>query len=308
MHMLWVWMLAAAVYGNEACRSCHPAQVEQHRATRHARSLRPITTTEFWKNLPDGPIAEARNGYQLHYQRTDEGVRVLAERGPERLTAAIEWAFGAGAQGVTPLLRRGDRFYEHRISFYPPAGRFDLTLGHSPGPSASAEAALGIGQPRETLRQCLGCHASIEENNRSERTTAVRTPGVDCSRCHDGAERHATMQSPVGNPRRLSPQAEVALCAACHRLTPPGRANDPLNIRFQPLRLLRSACYEKGGVRCSTCHPAHQDRAQKAAFYRSRCLNCHPQQARKGDCLPCHMPRSSPAPYLTFTDHWIRAR
>jgi hypothetical protein len=111
----------------------------------------------------------------------------------------------------------------------------------------------------------------------------------------------------VGNPGKLTAARQVTLCAACHRLEPPtGDWKDPLNIRFQPLRLAQSRCFQLGKLACLTCHAAHEDARRETAFYGEKCLACHEKPHRKDDCLPCHMPKSSPAPYLTFTDHFIR--
>ena len=266
-----------------------------HAATNHARSLRRMTTTEFARALPGAPIGEARGGFLLSYSPTGEVLNVSAQRGRESVNARIDWAFGAGDQGVTPVARIGSRWFEHRISYYTKADRFDLTLGHQPGISRSAEAAIGIEQNEATIRSCFGCHATA-----TAKLNEIR-PGVECVRCHPAGGDH------VVNPRKLSAKEQVGLCAECHRLTPPTRdPGDPLNVRFQPLRLTKSKCY-RAGLTCSTCHPAHENaRRQDNAFYSAKCVGCHTAPHRKEDCIPCHMPRSSPAPYLSFTDHYIR--
>lgn len=285
-----------------SCAPCHPKEATAHAATHHARSLRPAAETEFFRNLPGGPIGEARGGFLYSYERVGQGIRITAARGNQEAGAFSEWAFGAGDQGVTLVARAGTLPVEHRISYYPRAGRFDLTLGHVPGISRSPVDALGIVQPNETLRSCFGCHASI-----SDGPLTVIEPGVTCARCHPGSEEHARKQGKVANPGKMTAEQQVTLCATCHRLTSPGKDTDPLNIRFQPLRLVRSQCYQEGQLACGRCHEAHQNAVRKdAAFYRGRCLSCHPGQAKKGNCIECHMPKSSPAPYLTFTDHWIR--
>lgn len=299
VQMIWLWLLAAVALAGDNCQPCHPVHVDQHARTRHAQALRPAKATELYRLLAARPIGEARDGYLFYYEPAGDALRVRAERGAESADGLIEWIFGAGGQGMTPLVRAGARYLEHRISYYPQAARFDLTLGHLPGASPSARAALGIEQPPATLAACFACHATATGNE-------IVRPGVECERCHRGAAGHATAKGAVLNPRQLTPREEVELCASCHRLTPPGRADDPLNIRFQPLRLVRSRCFVSGGLRCSHCHAAHQDAVTDAAFYRQRCLQCHPASSAKGDCLPCHMPRQAATRYLAFTDHWIR--
>ena len=257
-----------------------------------------MVETEFTRSLPDGPIGEAQGGYLLTYSRAGGGLEVTAERGGDRVSGQIDWAIGAGDQGVTPLVSLGGRWLEHRLSYYTQPGRFDLTLGHKPGVSESARRAIGIAQPEATIRACLGCHATLGKG------TAVVKAGVDCERCHIGAGVHAV----GGAPPAKAAARQMETCAGCHRLTPPnGEWNDPLNIRFQPLRLAKSKCYLDGRLGCVSCHPAHENaRRSDAKFYEARCATCHATPHRPEGCLDCHMPKSRPAPYLTFTDHNIR--
>jgi len=284
-------MLAAAAHGAPQCADCHAKQAAAHAKSNHARTLRPVVETEFGRALPEGPIGEARGGFLLTYARRGGGLEVTAEKGNQRARAQIDWAIGAGDQGVTPLAFLDGHWLEHRISFYTKPGRFDLTLGHRPGASASASAAIGIAQPESTLRACLGCHSTLGAG-----VTVVKA-GVDCERCHGGP-----------HPSKVTPVKQMEICGTCHRLTPPGGdEKDPLNIRLQPLRLAKSKCFLTGHVACSTCHPAHENaRRADAAFYEVRCVECHAKPHRKDGCLECHMPKSTPAPYLTFTDHYIR--
>lgn len=294
---------AALVFANSECLPCHEKQVAAHAATNHARSLRPILETEFFGALPDRPLGEARGGFLLHYERAGETIRVTAERGSERLSGVIRWAFGAGDQGITPVVQVNRKYLEHRISYYARVKKFDLTLGHSPGISLSPLRALGVPQEPATIRQCFGCHStglaeSIEEF----------TPGVQCLRCHLDAGEHARTGIPLKSALWSTHKAVVGFCAQCHRLSPASEdATDPLNIRFQPYRLVMSACYRKGELSCLTCHDPHSNaRRGDPAFYNTRCVSCHASQKSKGDCVGCHMPRSAPHPYLAFTDHFIR--
>ena len=91
--------------------------------------------------------------------------------------------------------------------------------------------------------------------------------------------------------------------------------SDIANVRFQPLRLMKSRCFLKSNIACTTCHPAHRDAQRDAPdWYNGRCLGCHANQTahiareKSGNCIGCHMPKVSPAPALTFTDHFIRVK
>ncbi|MBI2685668.1 MAG: hypothetical protein HYX27_05075 [Acidobacteria bacterium] len=277
----------AAIHAQPPCANCHPREAERHAATNHANTLRRPATSAFARNLPDAPLGEARGGFLLTYRQTGDTLTIRAARGKAEAEGRIEWILGAGDQGETPLVNIAGRWLEHRISFYTKPQRYDLTLGHQPGISRSPEHALGIPQSESTIRQCLACHGE-------------RPPGLTCGNCHANTSNH---------PAQPTRKPALEQCAECHRLTPPGKADDPLNIRFQPLRLVKSACYTKGQITCTTCHPPHANALRaNPTFYREKCRQCHQSThaTEPRDCLPCHMPKSSPAPYLEFTDHHIR--
>lgn len=284
------------------CAGCHAEQAGRHGRSAHGNAIRPVEESLFFRNLPQGPIGEARNGYLLHYERAGDGLLVTAARGADAVSGRIRWVFGAGNLAETPIVELDGSWIEHRLSYYRAAAKFDLTLGHGPGASANARAALGIPQPEAVFRQCVGCHATAGKG-----TTAIASGGVACERCHPGASAHAEGGRPPVNPAKMEARASVALCAACHRLQPPsGNARDPLNIRFQPYRLVRSRCYRSGKLSCVRCHEGHGDAKRDVGHYRQVCISCHQQPHQSGDCIACHMPRSMPAPYLAFTDHFIR--
>ncbi len=89
-----------------------------------------------------------------------------------------------------------------------------------------------------------------------------------------------------------------------------------------------STCYSKsdGRVGCLSCHDAHSTPApaERADFYRQRCLSCHaetkagcrlPETQRllapeANSCVACHMPSlgTSDVPHTTQTDHRILRR
>jgi hypothetical protein len=108
------------------------------------------------------------------------------------------------------------------------------------------------------------------------------------------------------------------MCGECHRTEPPAGTSfdDPIVTRFQPVGLQMSACFQgsNGAINCLTCHDPHEDaRRGDDAFYNQRCLRCHGGQAVKrcsirpdNGCIGCHMPKVSPVPLVSFSDHWIR--
>ncbi|MBL8240932.1 MAG: cytochrome c3 family protein [Bryobacterales bacterium] len=189
---------------------------------------------------------------------------------------------------------------EHRISQYPEFGRLSLTPGHSPQPADSFDTAFGIVQSEVNAARCFGCHS-----------TTPAQPGVHCQRCHGEGVDHPKEPS-------IKRTKAVALCAECHRspnreyASPEPEIEDPASIRFAPVGLTASKCYtaSKGALSCVTCHDPHTD-AKPSMSYDARCESCHAKETRKScpretNCARCHMPRSSPIPLLTFTDHRIR--
>src|SRR4051794_39744758 len=145
---------------NEICAKCHPREASAHAVTHHARALQRAGQSLFAEKLPDVPIGEARGGYLLTYAINGDSLSVQARRGQDSAAGVIDWVFGAGQQGQTPLVRLGASFLEHRISYYPQAGRFDLTMGHRSGISESAADALGQGRSRGEVAKCMSCHAT----------------------------------------------------------------------------------------------------------------------------------------------------
>jgi predicted CXXCH cytochrome family protein len=88
--------------------------------------------------------------------------------------------------------------------------------------------------------------------------------------------------------------------------------------------LAQSACKRASGDKlwCGTCHDPHTapEPAEKAAYFRGKCLSCHQtqdcraaqlaRQANGDDCIACHMPRgpTSDIQHVVFTDHSIRRK
>ena len=303
--------LSAHAAETPACATCHPAETKLHERTHMAHAMEPVNASAFGQNLPEAPLSEGAGGYQLLYQRKPEGVAVFAERGTDRAAGLIQWVLGAGAQGETPLVRNAGHLLESRVSYFPALHQYGITIGQEAGASPNATAALGVNQPQHTLESCIGCHATAVNRN-FEPVIA----GVQCQRCHAGADDHAKGIGLPVNPGKLKPVNQVQLCGTCHRLKSPGDGKELDNVRFQPLRLSQSRCFTSGKLECTTCHVAHQDaRRNDPAFYNEKCQSCHASQSpqgfhadsrQHGDCIGCHMPYVQLHPALRFTDHYIR--
>lgn len=317
----------------ETCSECHGVISARQMQSRHSLALRPILGTPFASTLKQNPVTEAGGLVRYTYEPAETGLEVIAHRGEQSFHAVLEWAFGAGWLGRTAVGRIGSSYFEHRISYYTLLGRPSLTPGQSFETPATAKDALGAVQTPQDAFRCFNCHATgvIETNDGPDLGKAQ--PGVQCERCHGPGRTHGEaakagrprteIQKAIFNPGRLAARAMVEFCGQCHRAPKPGQVaaapelDDPISVRFQPYGLMASRCFKVSQkLSCLTCHDPHDNaRRSDEAFYTTKCLGCHREPVKAGalckrvqkqDCLPCHMQRALPAPYLTFTDHRIR--
>jgi hypothetical protein len=274
-----------------------------------AHAMLPAPDSEFAKNLPDRPVRETGDGYMFTYHPVEKGIEVTTFRGADNADGLIEWVLGAGAQGQTPLVRTSGAMFESRVSYFPQLHTYGITIGQHAGASANAQFALGRKQSSHDLQSCIGCHATA-----ITRDLQPVIPGIQCERCHLGADEHANGKGKAPlNPGKLDAPAQVRFCGNCHRVKAPVDDGQLENVRFQPLRLMKSRCFASGKLACTTCHVAHRDALRNAPdFYDQKCHACHDGRAfhadvrQKGDCIGCHMPYVQLHPALKFTDHFIR--
>jgi tetratricopeptide (TPR) repeat protein len=302
--------------GSQACAPCHRSQYDKQNQSRHAHSLRPILQTPLPALLAERPIAEP-SGVEYSYKLQPNGLQVIAASPGNSASALLQWAFGAGAQGFTPVGRLPLGFFEHRISWYTERGVPGVTFGHRT-PSATP---LGEIQPAATIYRCFNCHAT---NVKPGPNLSAMEPGVNCERCHGAGALHVQQRSArsIFNAGRFPARQSVAMCGECHRMPDPAQTSsrpeeqDPLSVRFAPIGLMASECFRSSGnLSCVTCHDPHDNAKRDDSFYTARCLSCHSAdqkaivacgRAAGQNCIPCHMERTRPVPELKFTDHRIR--
>ena len=317
---------AAEFTGAAACGECHSKQYQSQSASHHARALRPIHDTPLADLLTREPIRDG-TGAIFQYRRALGGVEVSITKDSLSAHMLLEWCFGAGSKGYTPVGRVGGKYVEHRVSWYRESARLGLTAGHPASAPLDLDSALGIPQSPQTISRCFGCHATGVESGPD--LTRMR-PGVTCERCHGPGGDHVARArggkapgNTIFNPHRLPTRAQVQVCSQCHRSpnaefqSAMPELDDPVSIRFAPVGFQASACFRKSKTfSCVTCHDPHADpRPAADPFYVSVCIQCHADSPRaassckravKADCVRCHMKTESPLPNLTFTDHRIR--
>jgi len=311
--------------GPAACAACHKTEYDKQTASRHAHSLQPI----------QGSIARAallRIGQSpdglLRYEA--DGNKILVREPGISEPVTIDWAFGAGAQGITPVGHLAGQYFEHRFSYYSAAEKLDVTFGHPPHVNTPL-AEIGMPQDNRTIFRCFNCHSTGVRLGSNGPDLAGMQPGVGCERCHGPGSTHlklarqgasaAPIAQAIVNPGRFVPKVQVQICGECHRLPTRDMGDEPelenpVTVRFAPIGLSVSRCFrESGKLSCLTCHDPHENASKESISYTNKCLSCHEndrkpvklcRRLQKENCLPCHMKNGALGPYLRFTDHRIR--
>lgn len=325
---------AATYVGDSACMRCHGAIAQAYSRTWKAHSLLPVTPN--LSRIEDFTQPAVYDPHSRFYYRTrweGDSLYLYEYRLQGRDTVylrreRLDFVVGSGHQTRSYLLWRNGFLYEAPLTWYVRPARWDLSPGYAEGRNSRFS--------REIQPACLACHASgwVAVPWTYHRYVQVGGP-LGCESCHGPGSAH--VQDPTDTTyywSRWSPQQQMDVCSRCHleglavEKRPgwqPGEALAAYWAIFLPERpelgrfgiashaerLLRSACYKKGGLTCTSCHHPHPTQAQPT--YEQRCLSCHargcgsPEHPSAG-CVSCHMPQgeTSDIPHTRFTDHFIR--
>jgi hypothetical protein len=307
-----------------SCASCHRDQAHSQPATDMARALLLPGANPVLAAHPK--LTFQRGDYSYEIETRDGASTYTVSDGKNRMSLPIRWPFGIQSQ--TWVFEYGGRFYESLVSYFAPINGLDITIGDRSIHPQTLLEAFGRELSDFETRSCFECHATrAVADGRLKLDSLI--PGVQCERCHPGAERHLQEIShgkAESIPRKLgalSPEETANFCGQCHRTwerVVRDRLRGEINVRFQPYRMANSKCYDGGDRRmsCTTCHDPHHDIVRGAASYDSKCLACH--SAAKGasasakscrvatsGCSNCHMPKVElPGGHMVFTDHQIR--
>jgi len=319
--------------GAQACAQCHEAKFLQQSQTGHANSLHRAAEHPLAPSFITSEPLRREPGYEFIFFRTSEGPRVRAAGKDDVMEMNLDWAFGAGEQGVTFVTRGNAQWYlEHAFSYFTGPGSFAHTPGHE-GPADSLPKAVGIlyeiADAGSGILQCFDCHSTGPVALGAGRVIHPLEPGVQCESCHGPGRLHIeAMRSGnlkrgldlIRNLGRLSAVELVEQCGACHRSTELGAPvdwEDPWNTRHAPVYLVQSRCFQRsaGRLSCLTCHDPHGElRRSEPAYYAEKCSRCHEgvrhpnegfAKTEAADCSGCHMPKVQPHPHLKFTNHWV---
>ncbi|WP_233903330.1 multiheme c-type cytochrome [Stieleria maiorica] len=319
--------------GRNVCRECHAENFALHAQHGHASTFHRVSETDLADTFGGRSFDAGESFGTYHYHADDQG-RLFVSM-PERFDQErfpLMYALGSGhnAQTLMTLTTSVDgqtEGIEHRVSCY--AGeRLGLTPGHANKTPRDALEYFGDSSRGQPLQRCIYCHTTSAKI--VDESIVDLVSNVNCEKCHGPGSEHVRAARESSTPPPYSvgrstwdAESELQLCGDCHRL--PRSVSEKqirdypqLLARFQPIGMVRSACYleSKRELRCTTCHNPHRsihtvDRSQ----HEQTCVNCHrhdsaghvvcPVSPETG-CVDCHMPAVELDQGLTFHDHWIR--
>ena len=335
----------APYIGAAACVDCHRDIAKNQFLTLHASTFHRGDDLKSL-SLPKQPLVEPLSPKISHtVEREDDGrIRYTTRLDGKVYSALVEYAFGSGDRGMT-LVGRDDHGItrELRYSYYPSVeAGWDITSGHPPMPSPGD--VLGDPMNNDGLRRCVFCHTTHPAAAIAREGAVAADQAIGCERCHGPGGNHVLAVKAdwsdfaIAQPKHVQGEGIVKLCGQCHSpraATPP--RDGPTSVRFQASTLTWSKCYKESDNRldCVTCHDPHKRVEKSAAYYESKCLDCHadaksrpagdspgtfrqtglpsdrkpvtcPVNARDG-CIKCHMPaQRTVIAHALFTDHFIR--
>lgn len=326
---------AGEFVGIETCARCHPREAADHAASGHSRTFARGIDSAAARRWDAKTFEDPERKYEYHYRFGPDGLSVTIPARFGDTSFPLDYAFGSGTHAVSfltlvPNRDGGTDGVEHRVSSFGRDGHLALTPGHrgeEPRQKIEEFGLVHLSASGE-LGRCVECHTTsgTVEGPRIENLIA----NVTCESCHGPGEAHVRRQERGGagsEPQQIAshwpaPQ-QLEMCGRCHRRTdwlskPPDR-HDYKIVRFQPVGLSQSRCYQKsdGRLSCTTCHDPHRPPASDTPHYDRKCLDCHvkdrksakscPHRRPEG-CVSCHMPPIEVHSGFVFSDHWIRVR
>jgi hypothetical protein len=336
--------------GSRACAECHPGEYALFTGSGHARTFRPASTHPVTQRLAGAAIRDPEQP-DVVWKFATEGQRFVIGREQagkiERIV--VDYALGSGHHATTyvtatdldPL-----KILEHRLTFFTEEAVLKITPGQAARGRKPGTMPHGRELAGHDALKCFRCHVTqLSARGGREFEPATMIPAVTCERCHGPGRTHVEaarkrpvagdLSMPLGLGEWTAPSL-LEFCGQCHRhpsRVAPDRLNpdDPALVRFQPIGLTQSRCFQGSGGRlsCVSCHDPHARSSSSPADYERVCQSCHQPDREASDraenpvpasvvagracpvsptpqCLSCHMPKVDSGQHVAFTDHWIR--
>jgi Doubled CXXCH motif (Paired_CXXCH_1) len=327
LFVLWIAGLAAqsqthssGYVGSKACFGCHTAISRAFAKTDMGRSMGPAADL-YASSLPDSatvPVGSSariirafhdQNGWYQSYSEPN----VFLEQ------YKLDYVVGAGASGLTFLIRRENYLFQAPLSFYSKTGKWDFSPGYE---------GADIGFTRVVPEACITCHAgrvrAVANRNGEYLDPPFEELSIGCENCHGPGQRHVDTlgkgSASIVNPAKLQPRLAEEACMACHqrgdtRILQPGKRYDdfrpgqwllktlaifkipaqagqqtPSDLLEHDDAMKASRCFRasNGRLSCLTCHDPHaQPRGEETvAYFRNKCFTCHTDAS-------CRLPRAA---------------
>src|SRR5579864_4988984 len=326
--------------GNEACASCHAEIYASYIKTVMARASGAADG-----GLITGELRHKPSGVVYRVYREDGRAWMSYERQKEkdfRGQRELLDVLGSGVKGCSYLFSVQGFWFETPINWYSQEHRWNMAPAYTEAREIPMNLPLYV--------DCLNCHTSgmqvpVAGTDSKFSGTPFLHAGITCERCHGAGQGHMEGKGTIVNPAKLPAERRDAICMECHfegtvaveqpgkrlyQFQPGERVSDYIHYfllsgnqpetaqalsQFEALSL--SECKRSSGDKmwCGSCHDPHAEPAaeEKAAYYRSKCLNCHGEafaakhHPEKTDCTKCHMPASPSKDvlHLEATDHRI---
>jgi Cytochrome c554 and c-prime len=308
------------------CATCHNGVATSYATAPMRHAMEPQGTNPVLAAHTD--LSLQLGSYTYKVQTKDGQSTYTVSDGTDSLTLPIRWIFGQHAQ--TWVLEKDGHYYESLVSYFPRANGLAITPGDQKITPHNLTEAMGRQLPIWETRTCFNCHGGGVTANEKLAPTKV-TPGLDCERCHVGAQQHMAdaaqdnFKTVPKSLKRLDSEQVSDFCGQCHRTWDTVMHNKwrgPAFVRFQPYRLENSKCFigNDSRISCLACHNPHQPVNHNVTYYDAKCLACHSDAkpastasptktcpVSKSNCTSCHMPKVDlPSGHVQFTDHYIR--
>jgi tetratricopeptide (TPR) repeat protein len=318
------WGASAHYVGPEKCAVCHREIAAAQAKTPMAETWQGVSTT-WLPQIFTTQVGEPPNP-QLGYSLARHGNQfswAAGTPGTSQNTLPIEIVMGGRRHGLGFLARieRVDDMPLKRAALIQSRYEWSFTQNNlvlAPGCTAARpttlETAFGLVLSPTFEKRCLVCHG------RPDTLGAGKLGGVRCESCHGPGSEHVKAPTPatIVNPRRLTNEESIAVCAQCHvGLT---NFSDPtpqdLLVANQVRAVTSSECFIQSGkaFSCAACHNPH-DSSQDSARSVATCRGCHSAAVKphaaicpvnaNSNCITCHMPSVELGP-LHLVDHLIR--
>ncbi|HEX4228214.1 MAG TPA: hypothetical protein VHZ07_06060 [Bryobacteraceae bacterium] len=304
---------AAGYVGSKTCYGCHTEIYRSFIKTDMGRSLHLASDLDQSALPAEASVSLPSSGRTLRVFHDADGWH-QSESEPNVFVDEhkLSYAVGAGSNGFTFLINRGNRLFQAPLSFYSKTAAWELSPGYE-----FADYAF----TRPIPDGCVFCHSGRAQPVANRPAEYLNPPfeelSIGCENCHGPGEAHVhdpKREGTIVNPAKLSSRLAENICMGCHqegddRVLLPGKSYAdirPGHWLLETLAIFKipaqteqqreqdllehneamqaSRCFRESGgkLSCLTCHDPHvQRRGEVSAYFRPKCLTCHNEQSCK---------------------------